>query len=70
MCHVIYYSLFIIFLYAILTCHLLKLHNTTSKKTITIKLGGNIYQIEMVVYLHTTKVALMKGTYLNAPHDI
>ena len=70
------------FLYVMWSRNLLKLHSPTSKKTITSKLGRNIYKIETVAYLHMTwisyakvikatvpKVALVKGIILNRPCD-
>ena len=69
---------YVSFLYVTWSRNLLKLHSTTSKKTI----GGNTYKNEMVTYLHMTwpnhaklikaaapKIALMKGTHLNRQHD-
>ena len=74
-CHEVCDISFIVFLHFI--------HSATSMKTIITNLGGNKHQNEMVVYLHVTwanhpklfkttapKVALMKGTYLNRPHDL
>ena len=70
------------FLYVTWSCNLLKLPSVTSKKTITTKFGWNIYKSEMVAFLHMTwpnqakvvkatapKIALIKGTHLNRPHD-
>ena len=69
--------LYMLFLYVKWSRTLLRPHSSTSKKTITSKLGGNKYKNEMIAYLHTTrpnhakvikatvpKVALMKGIYL------
>ena len=43
---------YISFLYVIRLGNVLKLHSPTSKKTITTRLGGNIYKNERVAYFH------------------
>ena len=52
----IYYNSFLYsymsFLHVTWLRKLLKFHSVTSKKTLTIKLGGNTFKNEMVAYLH------------------
>ena len=82
LCHVIYVTCFMSFLYVMWSRNLLTLLSPNSIKTITTKLGSVTYKSVGVAYLHMTwinhakaikgtapKAALMNGTNLNRPRD-